>query len=361
MRNIKLMVFVVLLLSGSGVYSARSYFLNNQTPVKVALVTRGSINSYVFVSGNVINRNELAISAQVQGVVARMVVREGDRVHKGDVLAVLDDRESVIRLEKYQASVKTSEQNQAIYKTDLAHLEVVFSVGGESQKSVDSARQRLATARAEYEQLRDDERLARLQLEKYTLRSPVNGVVTINSTRVGATVNPGEALFRLAPMGNLEIEVKMDVVDSDVAIPGKTVVVSSDAYPGREWREKISWVAPAATREGVHSNLIVRIGLTENSPALILGQQVDVKIPGVTANNVIVVPSDAIIYNQNKPFVATIANGHVHLVPVGIAAADLKRTEIKSGLGVGQQIIEPEGKMLLEGDAVRAVSEQVAG
>ena len=361
MRNTKLIVFAVLLLSGSGVYAARSYLFDNQTPVKVALVARGSINSYVFVSGNVINRNELAISSQVPGVIARIAVREGDKVHKGDVLAILDEREAEIRLQKYAASLKTAEQNLAVNRADLAHLEAVLVVGGESQKTVDSARQRLATVQSELDQLRDDERLARLQLEKYTLRSPVDGVVTLNATRVGATVNSGEALFRLAPTGNREIEVKMDVVDSDVATPGKTVVVSSDAYPGREWQEKISWVAPAATREGVHSNLIVRIAITKNSPALILGQQMDVKIPGVTANNVIVVPSDAIIYNQNKPFVATIANGHVHLVEVAIAAADLQHTEIKSGLAIGQQIIEPEGKTLLEGDAVRAISEQAAG
>jgi RND family efflux transporter MFP subunit len=360
MRNTKLIVFAVLLLSGSGVYAARSYFLNNESPVKVALVARGSINSYVFVSGNVINHNELAISSQVPGVVARLAVREGDRVHKGEVLAVLDDRETEIRLQKYAASLKTAEQNQSVYMTDLARLEAVLAVGGESQKTVDSARQRLVTSQAEAEQLRDDERLARLQLEKYTLRSPVDGVVTVSSSHVGTAISMGEVLFRLAPTGSREIEVKMDVVDSDVAKSGKTVVVSSDAYPGHEWQEKITWVAPAAIREGVHSNLIVRIGIIENSPVLILGQQVDVKIPGVTANNVIVVPSDAIIYNQNKPFVATIADGHVHLVPVGIAAADLKHTEIKSGIDIGQWIIEPEGKTLLEGEAVRVISKQAA-
>lgn len=361
MRNTKLIVFAVFLLAGSGVYAARSYFLNGEMPVKVAQVERGSINSYVFISGNVINRNELGVASQVPGVVAQIAVIEGDRVHKGEVLASLDNRETGIRLQKYAASLRTAEQNQAVYKSDLAHLEAVLAVGGESQKTVDGARERLRAAQSEAEQLRDDERLARLQLEKYTLRSPIDGVVTVSSTRVGATVNPGEVLFRLAPIGSREIEVKMDVVDSDVATPGKTVVVSSDAYPGREWHEKITWVAPAAIRDGVHSNLLVRIGITENSPALILGQQVDVKIPGVTANNVIVVPSDAIIYNQNKPFVATIENGHVHLVPVGIAAADLKHTQIKLGLKLGEQIILPEGKTLLEGDAVRAISEQVAG
>lgn len=357
MRNTKLIFFVVFLLSGLGVYAARSYLLKTETPVKVVLVGQGSINSFVFVSGNVINRNELTVSAQVPGVITKLAAREGDAIRKGDVLAVLDDRESAIRLKKYQASLKTSEQNQALYKSDLAHLEAVFVVGGESQKSVDGARQRLQTSQAEAEQLRDDVRLAQIQLDKFTIKSPVDGVVTVSTVRVGAAVNTGEALFRLAPSGNSEIEVKMDVVDSDVATLGKPVSVTSDAYPGRAWQEKITWVAPAAIKEGTHSNLIVRIDMSSNSPALILGQQVDVKIPGVTANNVIVVPSDAIIYNQGKSSVATIAEGHVHIIPVEIAAADLKHTEIKSGFKIGQQIIVPEGKTLLEGDSVRAISE----
>lgn len=360
MRNAQFMVFIVLLLFGAGVYASRSYFFETQIPVRVALVKQGSINSFVFVSGNVINRDELAISSQVSGVIARLAAREGDAIRKGDVLAVLDDREAAIRLKKYQASLKTSEQNQAVYKSDLAHLKAVFAVGGESQKSVDNARLRLQISQAEAEQLRDDDRLAQIQLDKFTIKSPIEGFVTVSSARVGAAVNTGEVLFRLAPSGSREIEVKMDVVDSDVAIVGKPVVVTRDAYPGREWHEKIGWVAPAAIKDGTHSNLIVRIAMSSNSPALILGQQVDVKIPGVTANNVLIVPSDAIIYSQGKPLVATIAEGRTHLIPVEIAAADLKHTEIKSGLKIGQQIIVPDGKTLLEGDSVRAISELAA-
>lgn len=360
MRNTKLIVFAVLLLSGSGVYAARSYLLKTETPVKVALVERGSINSYVFVSGNVINRNELAISSQVSGVVVRLAIREGDAVHIGDVLAALDDRETAIRLKKYETSLNTAEQNQAVYKSDLAHLEAVLAVGGESQKTVDSARQRLATSQAEAEQLRDDYRLAQIQLDKFIIKSPVDGIVTVSPARVGTVVNLSDVLFRLVPTGSREIEVKMDVVDSDVATVGKSVIVSSDAYPGREWQEQINWVAPAAIKEGTHSNLTLRIGMSTSSPALILGQQVDVKIPGITESNVIIVPSEAITYNQGKPTVATIVQGHVHIIPVEIAAADLKHTEIKSGLQVGLQIIVPEGKSLVEGSSVRAISELAA-
>lgn len=76
--------------------------------------------------------------------------------------------------------------------------------------------------------------------------------------------------------------------------------------------------------------------------------------------NVVVVPSKVITFKRGKPFVATIAEGKVRITPFEIGAADLKHTELKSGLKIGQQIILPEEKALNEGDFVRVISKLAA-
>ncbi|HEX5338276.1 MAG TPA: efflux RND transporter periplasmic adaptor subunit, partial [Gallionella sp.] len=194
MRHTRSIALAVLFLMGSGAYVARSYFFETQIPVKVVSVGKGAIKSYVFVSGNVINRDELAINSQVPGLVAKLLVREGDAVRKGEVLAFLDDREAAIRLNKYHSSLRSAEQNLATSKEDLAHLEAVFAVGGESQKTVNGAASRLKTAQVEVAQLRDDYRLAQMQLDKFAIKSPLDGVVTVSSARAGAAINAGDVL-----------------------------------------------------------------------------------------------------------------------------------------------------------------------
>lgn len=361
MRYIKFtLVALTLLLLALGVFVLRNLSFDTQIPVKVSVVTRGSISTYVSVSGNVINHNELAISSLVPGVIIKLDADEGKIVHRGEVLAYLDDRENTVNIKKYEMSLITLELNQAVYKSDLEHIQAVFLVGGESQKAVDNARFHLETALTEVRQARDDLRLAQIQLEKFKIKSPVDGIITACFAKAGASVNPGEVLFKLAPSGIREIEIKMDAIDSDIASVGKFVTVSTDANPGYEWQEKIIWIAPSAKKEGTSSNLSVRISLSTNRLPLILGQQVDIRIPQVSTGNVVIVPSSAIIYKQGSPLVAIIVGGKVSLIPIEIGTSDLKFTEIKSGIDVGQQVIIPEGKVLHEGESVRIIPKLVA-
>lgn len=357
-RLITLVVFVLLLL-GLGVV-LHNHFFETQTPVNVSVVKKDSINTYVSVSGTVINHDELAVSSLVSGMIVKLMACEGESVHRGMVLAYLDNRENTINLKKHEMLLMTAEQNLAVSKSNLEHVKAVFSVGGEPQKAVDSAKLRSETSLADVQRARDDLRLAQIQLEKFKIKSPVDGIITACSARTGASVNFGEVLFKLAPSGIREVEIKMDAIDSDIVRVGKIVTASTDAYPGKEWQEKIIWVAPSAKKEGTSSNLSVRISLSASAPPLILGQQVDVKIPQVSAENVVVVPSGAIIYKQGSTLVATIIEGKVGIIPIEIGASDLKLTEIKSGITVGQQVIIPEGKALHEGEAVRINSKLVA-
>jgi RND family efflux transporter MFP subunit len=362
MKNTNLMtrvVFVFLLL-GLVAFVLSNSFAKSETLVNVSAVQLNSISTHVSVSGNVINHDELSIGSLVSGRIVKLVASEGSLVHKGMVLAYLDDRENAINLNKYAASLLTAEQNQAVNQSDFEHIQEIFSVGGESKKAVDNARLRMETSQADVRRARDDMNLAQIQSEKFKIKAPVNGTVTACSARAGASVNPGEVLFKLSPSGTREIEIKMDAIDSDIVSVGKVVTASTDAYPGKEWQEKIIWVAPSAKKEGTSSNLSVRISMSTDAPPLILGQQVDIKIPQVSAKNVPVVPSGAIIYKQGSTLVATIIDGKVGMIPIEVGTSDLKFTEVKSGIAVGQQVILPEGKVLRDGQSVRNNSNLVA-
>lgn len=335
----------------------RNSYSDSGVQVKVTPATRGEISAFVSVSGNVINRDEVVISSIVPGVIIGIGATEGERVKKGQVIAYLDGRENEIHVRKSEMALRSAEKKYAIAIGELGYLKTIFAVGGESQKSVDRASVHVQVAQSDVLLAQDDFRLAQIQSDNFKIKSPVNGTITACSAKTGASVKPGEPLFKLAPKGVQVIEIQMDAFDIDAASIGKVVTASTDVYPGKEWHEKIAWIAPSVAKEGASSYIVVRIGLNGNSPPLILGQQVEVKIPRLSLNDVVVVPSEAIMFKQGKPFVAILSEGRIRITPIEIGAADLKHTEIVSGLSIGQQVILPEGKNLTEGDLAHVIPE----
>jgi RND family efflux transporter MFP subunit len=323
-------------------------------------VGQGPINAFVSATGNVISRDELAINSPVSAHILELNTAEGEQVAKGAVLAHFDDRDDLLQVDKARASLALAKQNQVEARRDWERLQQIFIAGGEARKAVDDARLHWQAAVKDVRLAQYELHHAQLNLERLHIRAPADGIVTARLARAGAWTKQGDMLFKLAPSGMREIEVKLDAGDSAAATVGKSVTASSDAFPGREWREKITWVAPATNKEGAANTLNVRVSLGADAPPLVLGQQADVKISTASAENALIIPAAAVISRQGKSMVAVVANDSVHLVPIATGIEDLATTEVKSGVSAGQRIILPEGKTLREGDKVKLVEEQAA-
>ena len=345
-------VILLIFFLAAGLTAAKR-FNDDGVPVKTLAVERGPISAAVLAAGNVVNREELMINSAVSAQILELGAGEGDLILKGKMLVNLDDRESKTPVDKARTALKFAEKNEANAKRSWEHLQKVFEVGGESRKTVEDAELRWQSSQKESRLVQEDLRQALFQLERYHLTAPIAGTITARAARKGAWVKPGDPLFRLAPLGIKEIEVKLDAGDSAAAVIGKTTVVTSDAFPGKEWQEKIVWVAPATNKEGTSNSLSVRISLGKNAPPLVIGQQADVKVATAERDIALKIPSNTIISKQGKPLVAVIVDDRVHLVPISTGIENLTYTEVISGLNEGQKIIRPEGRTLREGDRVK--------
>lgn len=147
--------------------------------------------------------------------------------------------------------------------------------------------------------------------------------------------------------------MKLDASDSAVAVLGKVVSVSSDAYPDKKWQEKITSISPSTSKDGAANTLTIHISLGVSAPPLVLGQQVDIKLTSDSASNVLQLPSNAIIANKGQARVAVLDKGRVHLKPVTTGIESLSMTEMKGGLAAGEKVAVPNGQALHEGDRAR--------
>lgn len=344
------LLFLILALGVTTTFFVSGAWLRNPYPVKTALVAKGNIQSFITVSGSLISPDDISLASPVAGRLTSISVKEGDVSVKGQTLLQFDARDLLARIDDRQAALRAALEVQRAAKHDWQALIEVQALGGESEKTVEDARLKWRSALDDGNTIALELKRHRLELERFSVKSPISGIITAAPANLGTWVNQGEVLLKLSGSAGRQIEVKVDSGDTNSVSPGKLVTLSSETYPGIEWTEKIAWIAPATKKEGSSNTLAVRIPLSTRAPDLTLGQQIDVKIPTVSASDVLVIPTAAVSTRQEKPSVAILDNGTIRFVPVSLGVSEQKTTEVRKGLSAGQMVVLPDGKPMKDGD-----------
>lgn len=224
----------------------------------VALNSPGDMDSAALtVSGYIINAARIQISPRFLGVVDWIGVKKGDPVHKGEVLARLDDRDYKAKL--VQAEGVVAAAKVAVEKADLAykraHTLTTNHIG--SQESDDDARLDLENARASLVQAEGSRDEAQTYVDWCTISSPIDGVVVEKLVNPDELVQPqsfggpgGPSTAVLAVANPHELQVEIDVNESDLSkiAMNQKCLVSPEAYPDRVYKGHVAEIAPEADR-----------------------------------------------------------------------------------------------------------------
>ncbi|MEL7654941.1 MAG: efflux RND transporter periplasmic adaptor subunit, partial [Bacillota bacterium] len=137
-------------------------------------------------------KNEASVNANISSMVVTVNVEVGDKVSKGDVLAVLD---SAVAAKTYEKA-KVGFQN--IEKT-YSRMKNLYDEGAISQMECEAAKMNYDTALEDYN-------LAKLNLEYTKITAPMSGVISAKSLEVGQMAVPGQETFRIVDLSNLVAE-----------------------------------------------------------------------------------------------------------------------------------------------------------
>lgn len=226
-------------------------------------LSRGDVTRVVNASGKIVPRDEVMVGSEVSGRILEVTVDFNSQVEAGDVLARIDPesfrnrvRQLQGRLESAQADIKVREASinraqvnlsQAV--SVLARQQELFSQNAVSQARLDEAQRSVGVSRADLElseaqlesskaqvsQIQAEIATARLDLQRTTILSPIDGVIIDRKVDPGQTVQASFSapeLFALAADLS-DIRVEAQIVESDVAglEAGDAVKFSVDAYP----------------------------------------------------------------------------------------------------------------------------------
>ena len=243
-------------------------------------------------SGPIVVENQVDVSAQREGVVAQILVDAGTRVHKGDLLAKLDDRQLVADLEAARAKTASTEADLNNWKAEAKVLEADFQRAKKmwDAKLIPEEQFEHARYKAEGDQwdvkrveqlllnAQDTQRSLELELEKTQIRAPFDGIVARRYIRAGQTVVRGDRLMWVTATGPLRVRFTLPSKFVNQIKVGQSVAVTvADANPSQEHAAHIVQVSPVV--DPASDTIEALAELTGSVVDLRPGMQADVHLP----------------------------------------------------------------------------------
>jgi len=185
------------------------------------------------VSAEIVSDQVSEISAQVAGMVERLLVKVGSKVNKGSTLVVLDKEDYRLKLANAQANLKMIEAKKELAEFQRLRAKELAEQAVASQEMYVRSETELNMASAELEAHHVLIEMAKRDLGKMTIKSPFSGVVTQRNVQLGEYVNPGVPLLTITSIKHIEVIAKIQTnqVASFMNAKKYLVEVDGDRFP----------------------------------------------------------------------------------------------------------------------------------
>ena len=294
-----------------------------------------------FLDGVVQPVKQSTVSAQASGRIASFVVKAGDKVKAGQLLATIDDREASVGQQRSQAQVDQADADLRNAKANFDRTKDLQAKGFISQAALDTADAQLKSAKAQRDQASAAIRQSSLAQGFTRVTAPFDGWVLQTDAQAGDLAVPGKPLLVIyAP---LPLRVVVQVPASRATLVGQAAnvqVQAGEALPD-------AWITPSATSvipssDPVSQTTEWRLELpAAQSAGLVPGLQVRVKFsaPAAANRSLLAVPEQAIV-RRGELTAVYVKNGDVFALRAVRLGQKLGAdgTEVLAGLKAGDVV-----------------------
>ena len=347
MKKIKILLLLAIVILGSSCSNKEENRQKAPTQVKTEVVTAGgqmTNESYV----GIVEENEAtAVSFTGMGVVKRMLVREGQAVGRGQLLALMDDTQARNLLTGAEAQMAQAEDALQRYGMlhDAGSLPEVQWV--EIQSKVAQARSQLAVAKK--------------NLADCRLVAPVSGIIGRQQVKAGETAVPSQAVVTILDVSRVKVKVSVPETEMNAITPHTPSMIIVEAAG-----KKVSGglIEKGVVADAMTHTYDIRINVPNGDRKLLPGMVAQVRMktsPSPSkggeglAGSGITLPITSV---QRRPdgslFVWTVDNQKkAHRTAVTVGASQGNRISIMSGVTAGQRVVTEGYQKLSEGTEVR--------
>jgi multidrug efflux pump subunit AcrA (membrane-fusion protein) len=381
--------------------------------VQVQQVKRAQNAGGLVVPGTTTPLIEAYVYARSNGYISRRLVDIGDHVRKGQLLAVIDSPDLDQQVDQARQQVSQAESQLAQQKAQLALATVtvqryrvlvakgVFSRqdGDQQETNYQAQVANVAAAQRNVDAFQANLRRT-VALQSYErVTAPFDGVITARNVDVGALVSAsgaangagggapegqatgsaagatntagttgnaptaaspstgggqGGALFSIANVQRLRILVSVPESYASAVFTGQHATVAMQELPGQSFHGDVTRTASAIDQNT--RTLLTEVQVDNRDGKLLAGMYAVVTFDAIQGPGSILVPGDAIAIRKDKPVVALVVDGKIHMQPIEIGRDYGVSTEITGGLKEGDVIVTEITDDVVEGATVKTKS-----
>lgn len=343
------------------------------TSVQAATVTRGNLVIPVVAEGRIRARKTAEIRSEISGRVDRILVQEGSRVGRGQVLARLDGREYEVAIaesrSRYLESLSRILVEEERRESDGAGGDTIAALEEElvdlweqerlgkmsrderlaRERAIEIAalengafRQRLVDARTGLAGAKADEERARLNLERTEIRAPFAGVVSNLTLQPGERITTGDPICNL--VDNVDVEAEVGVLESDLRglVVGRPALLMIPAL-AETLQASVDVIAPEIDPDTRTCRVLLRYRSEDGRVRP--GMFVRASIAGQTFEDRILVPREAILMRDERPLVFKVEDGRAKWVYVTTGMQNDRVVEISGVIQGGP--LDPGTKVIV--------------
>ncbi len=257
--------------------------------VTVTEVRPSEVEEYYETSGAVRAKTISRIAGRTMGAVTSLRVKEGDRVHAGQVLLTIDDRDAVQNVIAAEKALESAQQNRSLADITYRRYRKLYDEKALSQQEIDQIETQKKITELDYERSHALLNEARVNRDFATIVSPISGVVTEKKTERGSMAVPGVPLLTVEDVSSFILEAPLDERLTGKVTAGTPVDISVDAI-NLQLKGTINEIVP--TIDPMSRTFVAKIALT--CPSLRTGLYARVKIP-TGKKSAIVLPDKTIV------------------------------------------------------------------
>jgi len=295
------------------------------------------------------------VGSKVLGYVDAIFVERGDRVKKGQIVALVRPSDLPDQLAAARSSIGQIKAQAALARTNYERANKLAPSGVVSQQELQAASAALASAESSEASAQAQISGLAIRLGETRITSPITGYVSARRLDPGALVGPpgGGAIITVVRMDRLRVFLTMNETDATGIAVGMDAHVELDALPGRSFTGKVIRVAPAF--DSLTRTLDAEVLLTNDSGELRPGMYGRGSIRREIHPNTPVVSVNAVQISSKQKYVFVLHDTKVErrVVTTGADVDDGALLEVRSGLVPGDEVVIAGADGLAEGTTVR--------
>lgn len=391
-------VLWILFLLAAALLAAFLMFSKSQPP-EIPLVKTGRENivSTLQTNGKVEPIEWASARASRRGVVQKIYVQKGQRVHLGDPLVGLDTWQETAAIASAAARVSAAQAERDVLNqggrlaeiTDIdnslsrAHLDLMAAQHehevlrrlvdkqaaprhdleditlrvNQLQLEIKSLERRRAAlvaptdktiAEAKLNEAETARTLAENGLALSVVRAPSDGVVYQFELRIGSFLNPGDLVANVGRLDQVRAVIYVDEPDLGRVERGMPVTIRWDAAPLRQWQGKVAQLPAQVVALGTRQVGEVSCIIDNPDLDLLPGTNIDAAIQSRVVGNALTIPKETLRRQRDMTGVMMLRGDHLAWQPVQLGVSTLTKVQVTKGLNDGDSVALPTDKPIKE-------------